>query len=339
MFGGIKPHGFTIIEVLIFLAVSGLLFLSAISLISGQQGNTDYKQSSHTMESTLQTLSTDVQNGYYSYFNGSHGFGCILQNNVPYTTVGALNQGSNFGCTFIGKVIQFAPSDQPGGQQYNQFVVYTIIGSQYQQTSSTIPPLTPVTDFIQANPTAVAQDASFPSQNCLSYASCTYYATVYTVPSGVKISEVNGHHSAGQIIYTSLIGFFNTFPSLTANNSLVNGSKQVELVPIPLATSNSQAQEFVPTSTAVADINGLQDFLDSSGNPTGNVWTCPPPSKICGGGPQIAVNNGVTICMQDNYNSNQYALITIGSSGGSTGALNIQLQTVPTSANQCPTGV
>src|SRR5579863_8935858 len=106
MFGGKQPQGFTIIEVIIFLGVSGLLFLSVLGLINNEQNKTEFFQGIHEFFSEMQDLSNNVQIGYYT---NSNDFSCSVSGaGAPVMSSGPNSQGANYGCTFIGRVIQFA---------------------------------------------------------------------------------------------------------------------------------------------------------------------------------------------------------------------------------------
>ena len=66
MFGGMKPHGFTIVETLIFLAVSGLMFVSVLAYIGGKSGQTEFDQGIHSVFSQLQSIPASVSAGEYT---------------------------------------------------------------------------------------------------------------------------------------------------------------------------------------------------------------------------------------------------------------------------------
>src|SRR5438477_181949 len=112
MRGGRGPQGYTIVEVMIFLAVSSALLLSAMALISAQQRKTRFSQGSKDMVSQLQDIVNIISTGYYI---NSNNYKCSDSGNGDssgYPTVSsstANNKGANYGCTFIGHVFQFSP--------------------------------------------------------------------------------------------------------------------------------------------------------------------------------------------------------------------------------------
>lgn len=101
--------GYTIVEVMIFLAISAALLFSASALISGRQQRTQFNQSVVQLDQDLQDLFNDVATGYYPTQNG---FEChaeyrrYLGHFVPVITdTKNIGQGKNSGCTFTGKLI------------------------------------------------------------------------------------------------------------------------------------------------------------------------------------------------------------------------------------------
>jgi len=65
MIGGNKPHGYTIVEVLIFLAISSLMFLLAAGFISGKQSAVEFKQGMNDINTQIGSVVNDVANGQY----------------------------------------------------------------------------------------------------------------------------------------------------------------------------------------------------------------------------------------------------------------------------------
>lgn len=105
-----KNKGFTIIESLLFLAVSGAIFISVAILISGQLGKYQARDAVNQVESVMRGIMNDVGNGYFPQVGQE--YNCIAGNPAP--DVDPLGPGENrgtntgaTGCMIAGKSIQF----------------------------------------------------------------------------------------------------------------------------------------------------------------------------------------------------------------------------------------
>jgi hypothetical protein len=102
-----KQAGYTIVEVMIFLAVTTGLFIIANAAFSGQNERTQFSQAVRGTESQIQDWINDVNTGYYPdvAFNCSKG-----GNTQPTISSGSYGQGTRDGCIFVGKVVRFKDS-------------------------------------------------------------------------------------------------------------------------------------------------------------------------------------------------------------------------------------
>lgn len=120
--------GFTIVEVMIVLAVSGLLLISAIVLINGRQAKTEFTTGINDELSQIQQIITDTTDGYYPNngdisCTGNPGVGVVLKS-------AATKQGTNSGCIYLGSAIQFGlGSTSPNSSTLG---VLPIVGNAYQ---------------------------------------------------------------------------------------------------------------------------------------------------------------------------------------------------------------
>ena len=57
--------GYTILEVMIVMTVTGALFATTALLLSGKQAQSEATQSVRRLESELQLVASEVGNGYY----------------------------------------------------------------------------------------------------------------------------------------------------------------------------------------------------------------------------------------------------------------------------------
>lgn len=129
MKGGKRPLGYTIIEVMIVLAVSGVMFVLAATFIAGKQQRTAFTAGSNEFTTQLQTVITQVTDGQYSDI----AFGCQLAGggtSLALTVAG--ERGKNPQCIFLGKFIHFIE----GGND-TKFEIYSLAGARKATTLGT----------------------------------------------------------------------------------------------------------------------------------------------------------------------------------------------------------
>jgi type II secretory pathway pseudopilin PulG len=166
-------EGFTIVEILIVLAVSAMLVLSAIILISGRANKTQFTTASNNLKQQLEQIINETATGYFP--NGNN-FTCTAGvAAMPVLSNGSQQQGTNGGCIFLGKAIQFGATDNVG-----KVLIYAIAGNRLQNGTQS-----EVTSLAQAYPEAVAPGAgtntglngitvTTPLENGLDVGSMTY---------------------------------------------------------------------------------------------------------------------------------------------------------------------
>lgn len=131
--------GFTIIETMIVLAVTGFILLGAIFAVQGKTNETEYIQVINNLQSQLQRTVSNVLNGYSQIFPSNGGLYNFTCNAVPATgtsngylsfTSSLSEQGANEGCTFLGYALQFtSPNYNVSGENF--YNLYTVAGIQY----------------------------------------------------------------------------------------------------------------------------------------------------------------------------------------------------------------
>jgi len=124
MKGGLFPRkklgsrGFTIVEVIVVIAVTGALFMGVILMVSGKQDKARFEQAVNILRSHVETTINEVQSGYA----GGSGEGCNYAGSTP--VVGGTTGSSN-NCIFLGKALQFTT-----GSESNRYAVHTIVGKR-----------------------------------------------------------------------------------------------------------------------------------------------------------------------------------------------------------------
>ena len=234
MKGGLKTQGFTIVETLIVLAVTGGLFVVIAASLSGRQAKTQFQQSIQEVRSQIEQVINDVSVGYYP---NSANFQCSASGLGPSITAGSTAQGQNTGCIFLGKAIQF----QINGTDPEQYRVYPIAGLQRDSTGAE------VTTYAAAKPKVIAPSTSNPS-----------------VPNGSSSQKLNYGLTTASLKYGSgagtnvgAIAFVSSLASYSSG-SLVSGSQQINVIPITGSVLNSSATagaEVINSSLATSPVN------------------------------------------------------------------------------------
>jgi type II secretory pathway pseudopilin PulG len=235
---GRQPQGYTIVEVMVFLAVSGLMFVLAASFINGKQAQAEFVQSMNDANQQIQTIINQVSNGDYP---SEDNFKCSADpsGGVPIIDTSVSNyQGTNQGCIFMGKVIQFGNTSSGAGYQ-----VLTVAGRQYAPDGTR---QTLVTKFSEAQPIAVT-NPSLTQQKTLTWGS--------TFTSVTDLSHA-GHPTCN--LDTNAIGLFGGFGSY-ANSILQSGAQSVVVTclhgSISLNSDVSHSQPIVTDTDVIANPN------------------------------------------------------------------------------------
>lgn len=232
-----KQRGFTIIEVLIVLAVTAAMFLLAVLAINGKQNNAEFQQAINDIRSSLQQQIDNVSAGDYS---NTGNFTCNGTSGSINLAKGVNKQGANTGCIFLGKVLQFAvKSTNP-----QQFISYPVAG--LQSNAGTLASAAPdvIAPGVSTNKGANFPDAS--TSGALHY--------------GLNVvSMKSGGNNIGAVAFISSLGQF-------SGGSLVSGSQTLSLIPIYSSSLNA-------TEGATVDAINTK-IVSSPVNPNGGVQIC-----------------------------------------------------------------
>ncbi|MDQ3093591.1 MAG: hypothetical protein M3Q70_00230 [bacterium] len=120
--------GYTILEVMIFLAISGLIFVSAAVGVNGRQQRVQYTQSIKDFEGQMVDVLNDVAAGYYP---APVGYECrALGGGTPrpdFTTAGGtpVEHGASDECISVGKAVLF---NLNGNADADNFGLASLVG-------------------------------------------------------------------------------------------------------------------------------------------------------------------------------------------------------------------
>jgi len=230
-------RGFTVVETLIVLAVMGALFVSAVLLVSGRVSHVEFSQAMNDTQSIIQQTVSQVGAGYYA---NTGNFTCNGTSGTLNIAGGVNQQGSNTGCVFIGKVMQFAVKDTDP----EEYETYTIAGLQSG------------TDLASAKPLAIARGLT--TNNSGTFPSGT--SVTGRLHNGLSVAwmKYNGIN-VGAVGFISGLGQYN-------GTQLLSGAQQVSLVPV---TGTSLKNT---TKSTVDAIN--TNLASSPVSPSGGVQIC-----------------------------------------------------------------
>ncbi len=311
--------GYTIVEVMIFLAVSAALLFSVMLLIAGQQRRAEFTQALGDLQSGINDVMNDVATGHYIDTNN---FTCKapapLAAGYPDTTFdagkkdfvtpsvrpitsssGGGTQGTNDTCIFIGQAIQFNPQNTKAG---NFVRLYSVAGRRLDP--SAVGGIEKNVDNLhRAIPTPIHYGKlinngkggiPFGSEDFVLSPALYFRRITYEDAGGTK--DLCG------------FGFFTTLNQANPADGLVSGSTATDLIPF---LSGSRYCGLHQDISKNLDQQSFVDLVHDSmveDAPGGTPYTPNPPK-------------GITLCVTDNGNS-QYALVTIG--GANSGGFKVE---------------
>lgn len=245
-----NTQGFTVVETIIFLGVTGVLFGSVILVVSGQQAKTDFSLAVTEIRANLQDVANDVNSGFYNYAGDIK---CVASGSSPSLSFGSGIQGTNQDCIFIGRAMQF--DGIPATSAGDQFWVYNIVGNRLTSTK------TEVTTYAEAKPTAIAPGA-------VSNPSLSYQAVQKNVlRAGLKPVKIQSIKSSG-VTNISGFAFMSTLGSYNAAGNLSPGASHIDIIPISNGTVDPSA--FADDISNLASVTNLATIA----NPDGGFRMC-----------------------------------------------------------------
>ncbi len=245
MKGGSSPHGYTIVEVMIFLAVTGALLASALLIFRGQSGRTEFATGAREMESRMQDIINDVSTGYYAH--GAN-FTCTAGATGPTFSASTDEEGTNQDCIFIGRAPHF---DLTGGANV-RYNIYTIAGLRQAGLGVS---KHEVEDFSEAKPRAIVSPVDLTQSEQLPPS--MKFGTMFYVKDGLP-QQIDA------------VAFFSSF-SKYQNSSLQPGTMSVHVVPLAGGGAGGSSDQATIVSQ-IADL-GLS-AAPANMDPNGGVVVC-----------------------------------------------------------------
>lgn len=215
------PGGFTIIETMIFLAVSGVTFLIAAAFISGKEAQGEYTQGMLNANSFVQSIINNVSDSNYPQ-PATGKLSCLNVSSTNGPNVGIITSGTphHLGCSLIGEIL--APSVNKSPTTY---AVFTVAGCQFYsylegcQVSGGLPPTT-ISEY-EANVVCAV-----PSPQCNEQT----ITKINAWPGGLQINKMLKVDSLSRSVSSiGAIGFFSTPPN-QSGGLLESGVQPVQAV-------------------------------------------------------------------------------------------------------------
>lgn len=242
-----RLHGFTIVETMIVLAVTGLLFVAIAATLNGRINSAEFVHAVETLQVQIQDKIDATADGYY--VNG-YNFSCRNSNGKVSLGFGTGNnsRGTNQACIYLGRVIQFGVQ----GTHPEEYRIYAVAGLRGPTNG-------PKSPFSNVNPTIVWDQGAF-GGNFRDYSAAAGLEYGLTT-AWVRVGLVD----IGAVAFLVEPGNFGA----TSYNS---GAEPLDLVPIP----GSLLQRSPRTEIPIIDskLNDPNLTSDAPLNPPAGVQIC-----------------------------------------------------------------
>lgn len=276
MKGGKRPQGYTVVELMIVLAVSSALFISVAAAMSGQQAKAEYTQALRDIETKLGDVANDVRTGYFPNRGNGEIHQCVLSGDAPSFTPTIVRQGESPECIFVGKAVQFEPQGESGSIK-----IHTLVGRRAATSGAD------VGNFAEANVRVARPLGDYLTETYRLKYGMRVHGIKAATPNGggsIDIVPTNGNpNSPGPAVVAFMTSFSGTNRNdITGDISIVNTTSPLtDVFAIQSSALNSAASTIDP-------------LLQTSG--TDGSYRRPD-------------QNGIRICL---VKDGQYSRLTIG---------------------------
>lgn len=119
-----NSSGYTIVETMLFLVISGVILATSLLFFQGRQQRIQFTQGTREVEAQLKTTMNEVVSGYYP---NKGDFSCTEGSGGPILNFsGSSDLGTNENCIFIGKMLKFNSTG---------YDAYTVLGLRRNGTT------------------------------------------------------------------------------------------------------------------------------------------------------------------------------------------------------------
>jgi hypothetical protein len=238
--------GFTIMEVLMFLAISGVMFTIAFAGTRGQVDSVAFRQSVNDIELKMREIFNNVDNGY---FNSSGQFqgNCTLADTSSWINTTSGGGGNSTGCVFRGKVMSFDSS----ASNSNKLAISTLIANMTYSTQI-MPPLLNESYTYQYS---LVFKKAFTVNSTGTLVALS--GNVVNVGSVLNPTDAAGN-SINSDLRASRFATNNTWPSVySASDLVVDTGSSTRKVLLCFSLGNKNASILVTQKDLIVDYNGV----------------------------------------------------------------------------------
>ncbi|CAN5641153.1 hypothetical protein BH23PAT1_BH23PAT1_3200 [soil metagenome] len=238
---GLKScKGYTIVELMIVLAVTGVLAFSAFGAVVNQRANTEFSQAVRAFEHELNDIANDVNHGFFPKRADINVSCFVVGSNVQFSG-SSTEQGANDGCMFVGKAVHFRPNNV--AETMN---LYTLAGRRIYSSG----PLSgsPIRSLYDARPKVARTN---PGEAGLT----TGLTERITLPLGLRITGQSPNNLRAVVFATSLNSI---------DSGSTTGSPTTKLYTITHGNSN--------VNPVINQINNHNNYSTTIGDD--GVWLC-----------------------------------------------------------------
>ncbi len=281
-----SKNGFTIVETMIFLAITGAAFFMAVTILGSQQRSTQFSQAVSDFESSLNDISNDTETGVFTDIRNVKCNASSKNNTgvITFTVVEDTEPGENNDCIFVGSVVQLVDNKSDD----SDYTVHTLVGINNSNARN----------FIETRPIPLHSDSD--SISGLGAADFGDAGTKnLSLPWGAKITKAYYEDPVTNIpIYIRGIAYvYSNFGNRITEKDFTSGSASVGLYTVE-APANAE--------DITNSIKSIADFRKSIN------------SQIPGDSIYKSVKEKVTICLEGV--GGRKSMMEVGSESGSIAA-------------------
>lgn len=260
-----RKQGYTIVEVMIVLAVSGALLASALLFMNGRSRRLAFENDITDFRTELDDVINNVSSGYYAR---SSDFQCSGASGVPSVSSSVSSRGTNADCQFLGRAVHVNKNWN------NYYYIHNVIGLRKVDGKGSL-----VSSIAEAKPQLLSISSALSS---------SYQSGVETAE---KVNVFNSKIGATKyfnfdntaVIDKGFLGFISSFPNFTQGSSNPDpGAQSVSLYVydngqnlISLSVSKDSAVDAFPpvNPSFLKPIDKFQFCFDSLGSSQRGIIT------------------------------------------------------------------